>query len=285
MTRTIADIAFQDFAPMDTVFVDTQGGIIELIDCIAKLPAGDSILYISLDYDKVSSEESSIAIMTILPAQSNATFLIGISNLRESTFTIVGKNGQTLKSILESTTIAKVFFGVQDDANTLYAHYAICLRGVEDVYLMENAYLAMIDPDNRKPPVVSLGKCIQNDLGKSKARRFYKVLDKALKFFDPELGGSYQIFNVRPLPKDITLWCSYAVSFLPELRQKYWTMLTVEWKKKVEAETQARVVTSQSGDYRPFSEGEKIFGPWHGLLGDQLSEKEWMSLVDFEMEG
>ncbi|KAM7185561.1 hypothetical protein V8F20_011754, partial [Naviculisporaceae sp. PSN 640] len=45
----------------------------------------------------------------------------------------------TLKTILESPTIPKVFFDVRADAGVLYHQYGISLEGVQDLQLMEFA--------------------------------------------------------------------------------------------------------------------------------------------------
>ncbi|KAH7016464.1 uncharacterized protein B0I36DRAFT_355252 [Microdochium trichocladiopsis] len=53
-------------------------------------------------------------------------------------FNTSGKNGVTMKDILEDPAIPKVFFDVRSGADALYAHFNIALQGVEDVQLMEN---------------------------------------------------------------------------------------------------------------------------------------------------
>jgi exonuclease 3'-5' domain-containing protein 1 len=161
---------------------------------------------------------------------------------------------------LESATVTKVFFDVRNDSDALYTHYDIRLQGVEDVQLMENA--GRDGAIWRKRFVSGLGRCIKNDTvldGDSK--HWEDVQENGKKLFAPERGGSYQVFNSRPLSADISSYCAHGVTFLPELRGKYWGKLNQEWKLRVGVETRARVASSQSKHYNPDGQ-DKALGPW-----------------------
>jgi exonuclease 3'-5' domain-containing protein 1 len=112
---------------------------------------------------------------------------------------------------------------------------------VEDVQLIENG--SRHGPLRNKKFVNHLSKCIGNDLVLLAAERKHweDVQGKGKKLFASEVGGSYQVFNARPLSEDISSYCTHGATFLPELRRKYWVMLNAEWKSKVAEETNARV--------------------------------------------
>ena len=109
-----------------------------------------------------------------------------------------------------------------------------------------------------------LQKCIQNDgwgLGSQTMKEWQAVKEKGSRLFKPERGGSYQVFNVRPLPTDIMAYCAGDVVYLQYLRNLYLGKLSQVWKTKVMQATAARVVESQQRWYEPKGR-QKAFGPW-----------------------
>ncbi|KAL8948658.1 MAG: hypothetical protein Q9222_005169 [Ikaeria aurantiellina] len=91
----------------------------------------------------------------------DCTYLIDIHTLGGRAFTTIDPNtAQTLKAILESDGIPKVFFDVRNDSDALYAHYGIKLAGIKDLQLMELATRAF-----NKKFVNGLSKCIDKDAG------------------------------------------------------------------------------------------------------------------------
>lgn len=169
-------------------------------------------------------------------------------------------NGATLKHVLESPTIPKVFFDVRNDSDALYAHFNVHLQGVEDVQLMENASR---DPRRSKRFITGLAKCIQFDTGMAAQQmtNWRTKKDEGTKLFDPKLGGTYQVFNSRPITHSIQEYCAGDVLFLPQLRDCYMGKLHGTWREKVARETLTRISDSQSPSYQPKSESKK-FGPW-----------------------
>lgn len=85
--------------------------------------------------------------------------------------------------------------------------------------------------------------------------------DKGVRLFHPSKGGTYEIFNQRPMSTDIERYCVNDVVLLPKLRDLYWQSLNSVRRRKVTVETENRVRESQSPSYRPHSESKK-HGPW-----------------------
>lgn len=72
-----------------------------------------------------------------------------------------------------------------------------------------------------------LANCIVHDLGLGKDEK-YEVESMKLKgriLFSPELGGSYTVFNERPMREKIVEYCVQDVAYLPKLFDKYNTKL------------------------------------------------------------
>ena len=78
--------------------------------------------------------------------------------------------------------------------------------------------------------------------------------------FDPKLGGSYEVFNARPLPQVLIEYCVGDVEFLPLLSTIYQSRLDSPWLERVRIETEKRLEESRSPSYQPHGK-QKSLGP------------------------
>ncbi|KAF6820360.1 hypothetical protein CPLU01_12794 [Colletotrichum plurivorum] len=246
-----------DTSKVSHSLVDSTESILSLLEIIQTLPASKPSLF--LDLEGVSlSRHGSISLITIFVQPQKHVYLVDIHALQSTAFTTSTRNGTNLKSILESPTIIKVFFDVRNDSDALYSHFGVKLRGIEDVQLMENASR----PGARRF-LVGLEKCINNHapLSPSAKLRWKAAKEAGLALFHPSKGGSYEVFNSRPMDAAVELYCINDVQYLPQLREVFLPRLNDAWCKKVKEETEKRVVESQSELYEPRGENKK-FGPW-----------------------
>lgn len=73
--------------------------------------------------------------------------------------------------------------------------------------------------------------------------------DNGARLFLPERGGSYEVFNQRPLSAEILRYCAQDVHLLPRLWANYDRKMTEKWRWRVARESTERVRLSQSSDY------------------------------------
>lgn len=238
--------------------VDTESGILSLIKGLQTLPNGLPCLYIDLEGVRLS-RYGSISIVTIFVPLQNFVYLVDVHKLQATAFSVATVDGNSLKTVLESPDIIKVFFDLRNDSDALHHHFGIRLRGVEDIQLMENA----ARPRFQRRYINGLDRCITSDAPISLADKLaWKCIkDNGLKLFHPAKGGSYEVFNERPLDANVERYCILDVQFLPLLRNLYWGRLDSIWKQKVVEETERRVQESQAPSYQPHSDNKK-FGPW-----------------------
>jgi exonuclease 3'-5' domain-containing protein 1 len=197
-----------------------------------------------------------------------------VYTLGAQTFTTAGTDGPTLKDILEDPDIPKVFFDVRNDSDALFAHYGIALQSVEDVQLMESA--TRRDMYLRKH-LSGLAKYMEKNITVGNLRRYTAWLDNKIageKLFKAEHGGSYEVFNKRPLPEDIIAYCAGDVQCLPELRNKFWGTRSQEWRDLVREETKRRVASTHMPDYRPYGK-DKALAPWNDEQNKVLDRLYW----------
>ncbi|KAL8676930.1 MAG: hypothetical protein Q9224_007239 [Gallowayella concinna] len=257
---TINDYTWETMASAITVsIVDSPESVIAFLECLDDHPPPKSpILYCDLEGVRLS-RHGSISILQIFYPHRDITFLIDIHTLGDVAFTTTNDAGSTLKSILELESITKVFFDVRNDSDALYAHFGIQLQGVHDLQLLEVATRSRC---NRKI-LVGLATCIEYDSGlHQKAKKAWKATKQRGKtLFAPEHGGSYEVFNIRPMPEDIIDYCTQDVGYLPVLHNIYTKRLTEHWAERVLMESAKRVAMAQSAEYDPNGKN-KASSPW-----------------------
>ncbi|KAI1299541.1 ribonuclease H-like protein [Xylaria venustula] len=227
--------------------LDTIAAIASMVDELSILPSTQPSIYIDLEGVNLS-RHGTISILQIHVGTTRQTYLVDIKTLGRLAFTTQGRRFySTLKYILESPSIPKVFFDVRRDSDALYSHYGIALQGVQDLQLMELATRQF-----GRSFVCGLGKCIENDMPMTMTEKsnFLKTKQEGLKLFDPNKGGSYQVFNQRPLPEKIRIYCVQDVHYLPGLWDVYNRKLTAQWKTRVQKATEDRVAQSQAQGFR-----------------------------------
>ncbi|KAK5627045.1 hypothetical protein RRF57_002760 [Xylaria bambusicola] len=203
-TSTLRSLATQHGPENSDGLVDTISAISSMVDELSGLPTSPPSLYIDLEGVK-SSRYGTLSILQIHARTTGKSYLIDAKTLQNHAFaTPEVHTHNALKEILESPSIPKVFFDVRRDSDALYSHYGIALQGIQDLQLMELATRT-----SRKTFVSGLKKCVEMDLAMSPTERaiWTKEKEEGTSLFSPEKGGSYEVFNQRPLPEKIRLYC------------------------------------------------------------------------------
>ncbi|KAK4502453.1 hypothetical protein PRZ48_005878 [Zasmidium cellare] len=241
---------------MSPTFVDTPTSLVAFLDSLPDCEGQPPSLYIDLEGNSLG-RHGTLSIITILVQPLETTYLIDVTTLGKETFTIKGHGGLTLKTILESPNIIKVFFDVRNDSDALYSLYGIHLKAVEDIQLFEFASRTY---DKRY--VNGLAKCIERHLQLpfAEQQQWQRGKDQGRRLFDPKLGGSYAVFDKRPLTKAMMEYCAQDVVHMPRLRELYLNKLCDAWYVKIKAETEARIRLSQTKTYDGKGDWKK-FGP------------------------
>jgi len=118
--------------------VDTVEEISTLIHNILLQPTTPPALFIDLEGVNLS-REGSISTLQIHIAPQNKSYLVDVHTLGSKAFDTSDKLDNTLRSVLQSELVPKVFFDVRNDSDALYSHFHISLAGVIDLQVMEFA--------------------------------------------------------------------------------------------------------------------------------------------------
>ena len=271
--------------------VDTTAKVIKMLNEIGELPISPPSLYVDIEGVKLG-RNGSISIIEVLADPLDMVYLVDIHVLGESAFTTATLNGSTFRTILESPTIPKVFFDLRNDSDALFSHFNIKLARIDDLQLMNLAVR-----DYSAGYVWSLATCIEVDVKMEPKERdaWLATKEHCRTLFVPEKGGSYEVFNERPMRSEIIEYCIKDVLLLPKLweyydsrldqlaepligKSWYYFGLAKSWRARVEQETKRRIKFSQSQDYEPESREKAKSPPEWGLLANA-----WKSLENWEM--
>ena len=112
--------------------VDICTIVAKLINALINLLTSPLSLYINVKEVNLS-RQGFIFILQLLVFLDNRTYLIDIYTLSDKAFLTLRATGQSLKRILESDFIPKVFYDVRCDYDALFCHFRINLTGIHDI--------------------------------------------------------------------------------------------------------------------------------------------------------
>jgi exonuclease 3'-5' domain-containing protein 1 len=227
---------------MDVEMIDAAPALQAFIAELPEFPNGQPGLYVDLEGNDLS-RNGTLSLITILVEPRHTVHLIDVKTLETAAFTTSDVNGKTIQQILESDSLVKVFFDIRNDSDALFSLFGIRVAGIEDVQLMEVA-----SRTSSKRLLNGLAKCIERDAPISFAdkREWRTVKDEGHRLFDPARGGSFAVFDERPLTPAMQKYCVQDVLHMPALRSAYKAKIGNAWWAKIQEETIARIALSQS---------------------------------------
>lgn len=257
--------------------VDSIPGLKALLDVLATMnispaPLDAPCLYFDVEGTNLG-RNGTIAIISLFVLPDTSMYLIDIHTLGSAAFTTKGFREYTLRNILESPNISKVFFDVRNDSDALFHLFGISLAGVQDLQLMELA--ANIDRIYPRRYVSGLSKCIEKDLPATPElkREWLKVKAETKRLFNSAIGDCQKVFDKRPLDPQTINYCCQDVVHLAELWEVYATKICKPgesgfWRYMVRKSTMERVELSQSKTYNGQAR-DKVEGPWYDEIVDR----------------
>ncbi|KAK3615502.1 hypothetical protein LTR22_027413 [Elasticomyces elasticus] len=141
----------------DPKFLDTSTALEKFLSDLGNSDGQPPRLYMDLEGNNLS-RNGTLSLVTIMLEREKKVYLVAVTTLWRDAFTTAGADGHTLKSVLESINIFKVFFDVRNDSDALFGHYEICIAGIKDLQLMELA-----SRNFSKRNINGLAKCTKRD--------------------------------------------------------------------------------------------------------------------------
>ncbi|KAL5877519.1 hypothetical protein ACKVWC_006672 [Pyricularia oryzae] len=263
--------------------VATPRHVSDMLQTISQLPPSPHpVLYLNSEGANLC-RDGDISVVAIFVEPKRHVYLVDVQELGEQAFNTTG-SGTSLKQILESADVPKVFFDVRDDASALFGIYGIRLQGVQDVQLMENA--------NREEWtrrfLHGLRRCMELDapvVEEAQREAWLETKEKGLALFNGEDGGSWELFRQRPLPQICNEYCVHQVKWLPLIYAAYTRRFSKmirgqEWRTKTAVESNKRVEEAQTPSYES-SSPKNVQGPWGG---PHPNDSKWRQYITKLME-
>ena len=219
---------------------------------------------IFIDLEGVSlGREGELCLLAIHHTISKRSFVVDVHRLGASAFSTPASDGTTtLKTVLESPTIAKGIFDVRNDSAALYHGFGVRLQCLHDIQLLEIVARPQIWASSRRFRC-SLEKVIRRHSNMTLAETADWSATKTLGvgLFAPERGGSYDVFKQRPLNPLLIPYSINDVICLPQLYDKFSSNLSPHVKRDVESKTEQAIVETMSPRYRGNGR-DRTLSPW-----------------------
>ncbi|KAK6339254.1 hypothetical protein TWF718_008676 [Orbilia javanica] len=234
-------------APPESTFVDTVEGISTLLSSVPRGPVPGPSIFIDLEGVNLC-RDGSISILQLFISTIPHIYIIDIHTLGNLAFTTPSATDEsvTLKSILEDPGVPVVFYDIRSDNDALYHHFNIQISNVVDLQLYELATRSGPGFRNNRRYLNGLSRAILENanLSLAEASRMDRVKQIGVGLFAPEKGGSYEVFNRRPLPAELLEYCVQDVQYLPVLLRFFSQRLErmdKRWMEMIRVETEARI--------------------------------------------
>ena len=235
---------------MNLQLIDTQEALLSMLAKAQNLRNDPPSFYFDCEGYKLGRFGTlDLLQLHILPLAQ--TFVIDLFTLQHQAFN-VPDSGCTLQDILESESIAKVFFDVRNDSDALYSHFQVRVRGVVDLQLLE-----YFQPGRIGRHLLSLKACIERDCNLLDDDRCSWILrkQKGLQMLMQNTNARPYPCQQRPLSRVLLHYCAGDVQYLPHLFIVYSENLSKQTWKNIARESKRRVTQSQQPTYDPQGKG------------------------------
>lgn len=184
--------------------------------------------------------EGKVSIVQLLKEGGDTIWLLDVTTLGNIAFEHEDGEGRSIKKILESADIVKLFYDVRNDADALYNLFDIDMRNVLDLQMLELARRK----SHKKPAKLleSLARSIETYV--RPPLRWKETKEEGIKLFSPGQGGTYAVFEERPLDPRILEYCAQDVSLLHQLEVALWGSFGrygKGWDSRIQAATETRL--------------------------------------------
>lgn len=211
------------FGPLRVYVLDAPEHVAALVTLLRGSPA------VALDLEGVSlgDDGGRLSLLTLVDSRDGAAvFLVDITTLQGLAFATPAADDDawTLATLLGAPAPRKLMWDCRSDATALLHGHGVRLGGVDDLQLHHTAHRVC---SGSVPSFVSgLGKVLDlapaavSGLGESDRRQMASIKAKAKRLFAPEMGGSYAVWDKRPLDNRLKAYATDAATFFA-LRASY----------------------------------------------------------------
>eukprot|EP00929_Paragymnodinium_shiwhaense_P003054 TRINITY_DN103457_c0_g1_i1.p1 TRINITY_DN103457_c0_g1~~TRINITY_DN103457_c0_g1_i1.p1 ORF type:complete len:388 (+),score=34.15 TRINITY_DN103457_c0_g1_i1:56-1219(+) len=160
--------------------------------------------------------DGGISLILICPKtqmDQQATYLFDITTLKDAAFEY------GLQDLLESKSVRKVIFDGRSANDALYHKWGFKMLNVYSLQVLHA--FKFIDQAGKNDYIVSFRKCLElTGVVRDRAAQ-EAIINRGKNLYAPERGGSYEMWDVRPLHPDLVQYCAASVKHLLPVHN-YW---------------------------------------------------------------
>ncbi|ERF72752.1 hypothetical protein EPUS_04805 [Endocarpon pusillum Z07020] len=242
-------------------FVDSKELVTSMLDVLPTSHSEQPQLSIDLEGLDLGKKKGEIHLVQLYDSFSHHLYIIDVCTLGPAAFSTPASDGKmTLRRILQSAWIFKLFCDVRSDSRALFQEFEIHLRGIKDIQNIELA--SRRDPTGRQWRR-GLPRLIDRyaDLSKEQMNEFQAYKNNGREIC--EKWGFVQ-FSVRPLRKDLTVYAANDVLYLPRIYSNLIKDMSSERSQSADAATQESILRTHCLDYDPDQSGMRMSAAdWH----------------------
>ena len=275
-------------SPFSIVLVDSYGRLMELLLIIESNYSDQMIIAVDFEGVKLNRSGQLCLVQLTCSHMPSRVYVLDVFVLPQALH-FATPNGLSIKSILEDITIQKIWFDPRNDVDALYHQFGIVVQRIFDLQLAEVAVRR--SKGFQVKYVLSLQKCLAAcDRLEQTQKNFAEFINKCGKqLFEPDFGGSYEIFRNRPLLDHILIYAAHDSRYMLLLYSCYSEALTDAWNQRVRAASHQRAQWYMHPTYvRPTTDapdlwkGVSAVGVWaQGDILKFLDKMHYISLLDF----
>lgn len=208
-----------------------------------------------------------LSVLVLDPAGERHCHLIRIDQLGSNAFDMRGRNGLSLRDVLQRQDFPKTVFDLPTTARSLYSMYGIALRGVLDLQIM-GTVTRRLSRGSYHHHADDLVTCIRLDCPQPSER--VDQWEESRSMDDPHPLLTQHSVSMRAKEYILAGVVGLPILTYTYLRRMRNSGVQNDWKEAVAAETRERVRHAQGG----FAEGKDLEGVDYPLLyEDDLLER------------
>jgi len=225
-------------SPFRVHLIDSFGGLVKLLlhledICSASSDALGATLAVDFEGLKLCRHGALCLVQMTCSDDPRLVYVLDVHTLGRKAFTMQTLQGTCMKAILEEQNIRKVWFDPRNDVDALYHQFDIMPRGIFDLQLAEVAVRRSRGLNVNY--VQGLYKCLTlcPELQSEQKLFAKRINDMGKGLFEPQLGGSYEIFQRRPLNPVILVYAAHDSRYMLVLHEQYVQSLDKHWVERV----------------------------------------------------
>lgn len=242
-------------------FVDSKESVTSMLDMLPTFHSDQPQLSIDLEGLDLGKKKGEIYLIQIYDSFCNRLYIVDVCTLGAAAFfTPASDDKTTLRKILQSAWILKLFCDVRSDSRALFQEFEIHLRGIKDVQNIELA--SRRDPTGRQWRK-GLSRLIDRyaDLSDEQFSEFVTYKNNGREICE---DWGFVQFSVRPLRKDLTVYAANDVLYLPRIYSNLTKDMSEERFRSADVATQNSILRTHCLEYEPDQSGKPMSAAdWH----------------------